>query len=330
MLEGFSTSRLRGFSLANYRILIEFYMDYVRHSRTPPIKGKVINSYVTHVAEFLIGQGFVEKGADIRSTSSAQMISGYNREDDVDNPQRTVAAIPLTYAIFCESIKTARLLLADTPITLRCVSAALALGYAGSLRTAEYLLTSNTTELRQQCNSSQSFFWWGDVSINVCDTHLYLLGIPDHFTTFLDSRKNGPGAKSIARCSSADIDCLTLLYDCIKNDPPTPSSPLLSGTKGEQIIVAQIQRILDKVADKFGFDRSRMRPHASIRAGVLAQLELHDEATRLGTGGWNSVSGMRAYQKVSLQHASRIASDIHDASLCPIAVTQLIYNTPAI
>ena len=332
---GVPSADLRHLSAISLCILMEYFIDFVQYSRVPPISGNTVSYYVTHVAEYLIALGVIEAGDQLRSKTARQLIDSYRKSDSRGHPQRTVVAIPLTYPLLCDAITIASVIFASNHAIQYGVRAALCLGYGSSLRTAEYLRTSSKTDLNHQVSSSQSFFWWGDNAICVCSPHTYpssptgSLTIPDHFTTFLDNRKNGEGGpKSIARCATADPDCVTENFRFLSAYPPQPFQPLLSGYDG-QITAKLIKSVLTALAQKHGFDPDRMQPHASIRAGVLTQLENHDEQTQRSVGGWNSLGGKLAYQKTSLRHASRISQDIHDSSLCPISITKLIYNTPA-
>ena len=329
---GFSVLNLgSNLSALQLRVLIEFYVDYVRYIRHPPVRGDTVDSYVSHVAEFLIGSGQIETGgASLRSSTTNHLLRSYKKQDEDGNPKRSAVAIPLTYPLLCDAITIANEHFANNTGLRLGVSAALAIGYACSLRCSEYLLSSNETEIAHQVNSSQSFFWWGDQPFNVCLPTAYPDGLPDHFTTFLDKRKAGEGGpKSIARCADAEPDCLTTLFRFLYAYPPTLRKPLLSGYQG-QINDHLVTQVLNKLARLHGFQSDRLRVHASVRSGVLTQLEDHDELTKRAVGGWNSTGGMIAYQKVTLRHATKISVDIHDRSLCPINITKLIYNTPTL
>ena len=111
------------------------------------------------------------------------------------------------------------------------MQAAIALAFGLSLRPGEYLIDMNVPlPLSHQVNTTNSFFVYGDDAINVCDTHLYPVGvIPDVFFTMLDHLKNDQrgvlGPRAVAanpHPSNTQFCCVESLHTYCVAFPPRP------------------------------------------------------------------------------------------------------------
>jgi hypothetical protein len=124
-----------------------------------------------------------------------------------------------------------------SPHAALCCKAAIALGYALSLRPQEYLSTSQSVDPWKRAHSSLCFFWFpnDDIPYNVCYPASYPpRQRPRHFTLFLDFNKNhttgDAGPRSISRAPpESPVCCLSILFDFLTLYPPLPESALLSG-----------------------------------------------------------------------------------------------------
>ena len=53
-----------------------FFADFMRHSRSPPLRASTINQYVTHVADFYVTRSIVEDPLAFRSKRLTMLING--------------------------------------------------------------------------------------------------------------------------------------------------------------------------------------------------------------------------------------------------------------
>ena len=261
-------------------------------------------------------------------------LRGYQLQDAEHSVTRQRIKIPLTYPIAVEVM----CVIDSTYVgALRQgYRAAIALGYALSLRPGEYLLQSPPRPISHQANSDLAVFWFGDVFYNICDPSLYPSGqIPDAFSILLDHVKNDPsgnnGPRSVYRSpthSNANPDhfcCVRELFTFLSRYPPKPTSPVLSGL-GYQLSSTAVNAILKATATRLDLDGSRLVPH-SARFGVLQQIPDFSTDHKQKQGGWSTEAGMRTYDRRSLAHARSVAAAIHDPSTCPISHTVYMYNT---
>jgi hypothetical protein len=262
------------------------------------------------------------------------MLQGYARLDGSLQPLRLRLKVPLTYPLLCallDIVAVSYSTPSTLPLFLACC-AAFVLAYAISLRPQEYLKLPRPVPLRYTANSSLSHFVFDGVFYSVCYPALFPPGSPSHFTTLLEFQKNDTrgkgGPKAIAHCSSVPMsyNCLSVLFNFLRRYPPLPNSPLLSGL-GSQLSSHVLTPFLHQLADKFGFDRSKVSLHSTIRSGAFSALEDESDAVKLRQGGWGSIAGMLSYTRGSLRHADYVVEKLHDPSLVPIRVTQMTHNT---
>lgn len=260
------------------------------------------------------------------------MINGYTRFDDNVAPLRLQSAIPLTYPLLCALFDIIDSVYCANTALRSASKAAFALGYGVSFRPQEYLRLSRFVSLKYTANSSLSFFWWHDCYFSVCSPATYPPGLPTHFSTLLEFQKNDRrgkgGPKALARCDSVapEYDCLCCLYFFLRQYPPQPHAPLLSGL-GSQLSIDILRPLLNKLALKFGFNPAKMQMHSSVRSGALSALEMQPDEIKERQGGWTSTSGMLNYVSASLQHANSVTKLLHDPTLVPLKVTQMTYST---
>ena len=86
-----------------------------------------------------------------------------------------------------------------------------------------------------------------------------------------------------------------------------------------------MRTICTAVAKACNLDPARLVPH-SFRSGAQAQLELEDIARRMQQGGWKSAAGARVYARTALAHAHAVTTQLHNADVCPLDQTRLLYT----
>ena len=312
---------------------MENFADHLRHSRIPLMRSSTISCYLTHVSDWFITAHILSSPFPIRSQRLNFMLQSYTLYDFEHTPARQKTAVPFTYNLLCEAI-----LYIDTlgisANTRAFIKAAFALGYACSLRTTQYLKGSHSTPLRKQCNSSVSYFWFADTPFCICDPHLFPIDtIPDAFSCILQYSKNDKngigGPKAISRCLHIppDRDCLTILFRYLYSNPPSRESAVLSNESGQINASKHIRPVLNHLADKFGFHRSQLLIHSSIRAGALVALNNEPNSVKAAQGCWTTVQGMSNYLRGTLEHAKHVSTLLHDNAICPIVTLQNIYLT---
>ena len=176
----------------------------------------------------------------------------------------------------------------------------------------------------KQVNTTNSFFVYGDNAVNVCDTHLYPIGVPpDVFFTMIDHLKNdqrgvlGPRALAANPHSSpTQFCCVNVLHTYCIAHPPKPNTLLLS-SHGSPVLWIDMRRLCTAVAKACHLNPARLVPH-SFRSGAQAQLELEDIARRMQQGGWKSAAGARTYARTALANAYAVTDQLHNADACPI------------
>ena len=320
-------------STSDIHALLENFVDYVRHSRIPPIRSSTINCYVTHVNDWFITANILSSSFSIRSQRLNFLLQSYSLHDFQHLPIRQKTAVPFTYSLLCEAF-----LYIDTlslSVNTRAfIKAAFALGYACSLRTSQYLKGSHSTPLRKQCNSSVSYFWFGDTPLCICDPQLFPVDtLPDAFSCLLQYSKNDKhgigGPKAIYRCStvSPERDCLTVLFRYLYFNPPQRDSSILSNERGQINASKHIRPVLNHIADKYGFQRSQLLIHSSIRSGALVALTNEPNSVKATQGCWTTIQGMSNYLRGTLDHAKHVSPLLHDNTICSITTLQNIYLT---
>ena len=320
-------------SASDVHALIESFADYIRYSRTPPIKSVTINCYITHVNDWFITAHILSSPFPIRSQRLNFLLQSYTLQDFENTPARQKTVVPFTYNLLCEAILHIDTLFISAN-TCAFIKAAFALGYACSLRTSQYLKGSHPTPLRKQCNSTVSYFWFNDTPLCICDPHLFPINtIPDAFSCILQYSKNDKhgngGPKAIYRCSNIppERDCLTILFRYLSLNPPSRQSPVLSNESGQINASKHIRPVLNYLADKYGFDRSQLLIHSSIRSGALVSLHNESNSVKTAQGCWTTLQGMSSYLRGTLEHAKHVSQLLHDDSTCPISTLQHIYLT---
>ena len=312
---------------------MESFADYIRFSRIPPISSSTINCYITHVNDWFITANILSSPFPIRSQRLKFLLQSYTLHDFKNIPVRQKTAVPFTYSLLCEALLYINSL-SISKNTRAFIKAAFALGYACSLRTSQYLKGSHSTPLRKQCNSSVSYFWFDNTPLCICDPHLFPINtIPDAFSCILQYSKNDKngtgGPKAIYRCPNIppERDCLTILFRYLYSNPPLRQSPILSNESGQISASKHIRPILNYLADKYGFDRSQLLIHSSIRSGALVALNNEPNSVKTTQGCWTTVQGMSNYLRGTLEHAKHVSQLLHDDSTCPISTLQNIYLT---
>lgn len=320
------------------RSLITFFVDFARDSRTNgslPLKSNTVNQYVTHISDWLARANIIDSNGVLRSQHTTFMLHGYKRADAIGNPLRLRQDIPFSYPIFTAAYTLCATQFCRSASLCAGVRAALALGYACSLRPSEYLSFSpgtRSTPLAHQVSSSLSHFWWGTTSHCVTDPHAFPAGTPSHFSSLLDYRKNcqdGQGGTiAIAASLSGDPDCLATLFAFLQAHPPAPATPIFSGFPGGIRADLHIKTVLHATARSLGLDPDRLSVHSSIRSGALYQMDAAPTDVQNSLGQWRSNQGRLAYQRPSLHSADMNTSHLHDASHRPLSFTRLL-TTPA-
>ena len=144
-----------------------------------------------------------------------------------------------------------------TPASCLAMHAAIALAFGLSLRPGEYLFddTKDPLPLSHQVNTTNSFFVFGDDAINVCDVHLFPIGVtPDVFFTMLDHLKNDQsgvlGPRAVAanpHSSQTQFCCVVALHVYCCAYPPQPNTLLLS-SHGSPVLWVDMRRLCRAVA----------------------------------------------------------------------------------
>ena len=270
----------------------------------------------------------------IRSPRSLYILRGYTLSDYILSPKNHSQAIPFTYSLFCAAIDLINVCHSTNPYLRLGINAAFAIGYACSCRTTQYLRRNGKNiPLTHQMDSSLSYFWWGPTPYNVCDVSSFPSSLPDKFSTTIPFSKNDTkgigGPKAIARCHkiAPTYDCLTLVFTFLQSFPPSPSSPVLSGSHGQIEAIAHIKPILCQLEFIYGFPAGKLSIHSSLRSGALIALESQSDAVKLRQGCWTTLGGMSSYLRGTLNHASSITDLLHDSSICTISELQNIYTS---
>ena len=304
-------------------------------SKRTKISPTTADQYVSHVVKWLRDHGCIESSTQVRSELSRDVIKGLvNLHPSTGIPRRLRCKIPCTYHIFAAALQFAASM-AGSDVRLALASrAALALGYALSLRPSEYLCTSPRGPWRG-AHSSLAFFWFPDdpFPYSVCDPAAFPPGAtPTEFTLFLDFNKNhqagDSGPRSMASAPpSSPFCCVRLLFDYVTQFPPSPHSPLLSGG-GPHITVAHIRSIFAATARSLGLDPARLVCHSLRSAAVSQMLALphYSDMDFRATGQWQSIAGIAPYAHTSLAHARRVAHALYDPAAHPLAATRLHYS----
>jgi hypothetical protein len=321
-------------SIVDWPALFLFFAAWLRHSystRVQTMLATTIEQYVCHVANHLI-EGVVLSTTTLRNVRFPMLIDGFKRDDGRNHPLRFTAKIPFTADMvmdFCKLIREEHL----DEETIRSLDAAIACGYGLSLRPGEYLYVSRPREDDEAALADKSFFYWPahpNDFFCVCYPARYPTGTPSFFISFLDRVKNDYRGRGGPRCVAANptydgtpgtFCCVRMLYEGLRRAPPLPGSLLLSGF-WPRLTDALISKRVKLVAVRLGLDPERVVPH-SLRVAGCVQLSRFSDATRCTQGNWKTVEGMLVYARGSLQHATAVASDLHDPSIMPTALLQL-------
>lgn len=172
--------------------------------------------------------------------------------------------------------------------------------------------------------------------VRIWDTAAYLPSTPAFFLVFSDSVKNDARGKGGPRAGApnprlhAPFCCVTALGDFFRLFPPACtgslfSHPSVAGTVTDKLV----GDVLKEVATLMHLDPSRLLPHP-ICLGGPTQLQNFSDAIKMCQGNWSTVNGMLAYARGSLQHASLVASALHDPSVVSDELVQLAYTLPAV
>jgi hypothetical protein len=318
--------------------LFRYFVVALRESSDVPYSGLLattIQGYLSHVAYALVSVGVILSSDVIHTRLMALMLRGYSNADAVGRPLRLVIKIPLTFSILLRALGVVDSrypvifdlglgALVRPPLWFG-LRAALALGFLLSLRPSEYLEVSRPVRDDQYANSALAFFVWvvRDVQqfVRVWDVSSYLPSPPAFFLVFLDAVKNDARGKGGPRAGAPNprphslFCCVTALLEFFRRYPPASSGSLFSHRAvAGRVTDALVGSILKEVARVMQVDESRLLPH-SIRLGGPAQLQNFSDAVRMTQGNWSTVGGMLAYARGSLQHASLVASAMHDPAV---------------
>ena len=327
-------SLLSTWPIPDVQRFFEFFIDYLRHSRNPVLRGDTINSYTTPAAEALATSSIVPSTIICRSHNFNNMLTSYVNEDYVQTPILDRQMIPLTYSLLCDIPPLLLSMFPRSPNLQQLIMTAFCLGYCLSLRPSEYADRHAQPALSKQVLGKHSYFWFDDLSFNVCYPARYPVGLrPSLFTSLLQFRKNdikGKGTTlATARPSvpTSSIICIDIIFDFLSQHPPAPDALILSGSIFSFSTDRYMQPVLDQLTILHGFPYRRLRPHSSIRSGVLAQINDQSDEVKRQQGGWSSNSGMMIYTRPSFLHAVSIANDIHDPSKYSTSHLQRIFGT---
>lgn len=323
-------------------MLIEYFLVYLTEHRSALkprlVSPRVADQYVSHVIKHLLDNQWITARASARSDRSRDIVRGLTRHHATTQiAARLRCKIPCTFHIMVEALRQsascyATPLLAPVRSALR---AALALGYALSLRPQEYLAVASTVPLWKRAHSSLAFFWFPGLEspFSICSPDAFPPGLrPSAFTLFLDFNKNHQDGDSgprsmVAAPSGSPFCCLSLLFDFLCQYPPLVDAPLLSGAT-TPITPRVVTALFSQTALALGLDPSRLVPH-SLRGAALSQMIVStafSDVDLLVQGRWKSASGFRPYAHSSLAHARRVSPALYDPAAHPLAVTRLTYT----
>ena len=309
--------------------LLEYFLAYLRELS---LRATTIDQYLSHVLTTLKEKGLHLRTSELRSPRSAFMIAGWLSEDRFRLPERLKSKIPLSASVLLHVLSLIDTVFGDTALS-RLLAAAFCLGYAAAFRPCEYLTKPSGAPGRHTLLGSLCFFQWAGNPrfFSVTNPALFPPGIPSHFVALLDSSKHDPlghgGPRAIARAPpTASFCCLTRLYTYLRFFPPAPTAPLLSGAN-LPLAPPTLSKILRVVAVQDGLDPNRLLPH-SLRVGSVCQLEGLPVESLLRHTGHASPQGLYAYCRSSLQHATMVASLLHDTNRLSLPFLRLTYMTP--
>ena len=261
------------------------------------------------------------------------MIAGWTKDDRIALPERLKAKIPLSAPVLLHVLQLIGSLFSDSTLA-RLLKAAFCLGYGAAFRPCEYLTDSSGLSGRHTLRGSLCFFKWIGTPefFSVTNPSKYPPGYPSHFVALLDTSKHDPlghgGPRAIARSPKHDSQfcCLSTLFMYLRQYPPAPSRPLLSGANLPLAPVA-LNKILKVTAAQLGLDPNRLVPH-SLRVGSVCQLEGLPVESLLRHTGHASPQGLYAYCRASLEHATTVAPMLHDVERLSLPYLRLTYMTP--
>jgi hypothetical protein len=310
--------------------LLEFFIAYLRELA---LSGNTIDQYFSHVLTTLKEKGLHLRTPELRSPRSTFMIQGWIKEDRHALPERLKAKIPMSAPVLIHVLHLLHTLFADSTLG-RLLSAAFCLGYGAAFRPCEYLTHANGTAGPHTLRGSLCFFQWVGCPdfFSVTNPTLFPPGLPSHFVALLDSSKHDPlghgGPRAIARAptTNAPFCCLTTLFTYLRQYPPAPNAPLLSGAN-LPLAPAALNRVLKVAAAQLGLDPSRLVPH-SLRVGSVCQLEGLPVESLMRHTGHASPSGLYMYCRASLEHATTVAPMLHDVQRLSLPFLRLTYMTP--
>jgi hypothetical protein len=314
-----------------------FFAAWLRRhysTRVAVMQATTVEQYVCHVANRLIENGAVLSTSALRNARFPMLLDGFRRDDGVLNPVRFSTKIPFTAAMVIAFRKLIRADPHTDAMKIASLDAAMACGYGLSLRPGEYLYVSRPRDDDEAALGDKSYFYWPDTHPKeffcVCDPARYPPGHPSFFLSFLDRVKNDYRGRGGPRCVAANpahdgtpesFCCVRMLYDGLRRAPPLPGTLLLSSFV-PRLTDALISGLVKQVAQGLGLDPARVVPH-SLRVGGCVQLSRFPDAVCCTQGNWKTVTGMLVYARGSLQHATAVASDLHDPSIMPTALLQL-------
>ena len=91
-------------TLRDIQHLMVYFMDFVRNSRSPPLRASTVDQYLCHVGERLVLQCIITDSSLLRSTRSRFLVTSFRREDALGNPLRLNVAIPMSYSLLCDAV----------------------------------------------------------------------------------------------------------------------------------------------------------------------------------------------------------------------------------
>ena len=235
-----------------------------------PISSTTIDQYISHVIDHLVSFEFLTNPRDARCRRLSMLLEGYAKDDNCGLPIRLTQKIPITYQVACVIYALVDKLFKSSSDRL-ALKAAVALAYGLSLRPGEYLRTGRTIPLRQQVNTTNCFFMFGDLPVNICDPFLFPRNQwPDDFVTMLDQTKNnrrgesGPMAVSSApNPTSKRFCCVRTIFQYVQSFPCTRNKPLLS-SHGKQVEWKDMRLLCHVAATEIGMDPPSASSHTHI------------------------------------------------------------------
>ena len=309
--------------------LLEYFLAYLRELA---LSGKTIDQYLSHVLTTLKEKGLHLRTPELRSPRSTFMISGWVKEDRSALPERLKAKIPLSAPVLLHVFQLIESLFAQSTLS-HLLIAAFSLGYGAAFRPCEYLTDADGTAGPHTLRGSLCFFQWvgSPQFFSVTDPSLFPPGYPSHFVALLDSSKHDPlghgGPRAIARAPlNTTFCCLSRLFTYLRQYPPLPNAPLLSGAN-LPLAPAALNKVLKVAAVQLGLDPHRLVPH-SLRVGSVCQLEGLPVESLLRHTGHASPKGLYAYCRASLEHATTVAPMLHDVDRLSLPFLRLTYMTP--